>query len=411
MINAKRFQDDFCAIAQFGVLDNGGVTRLALTPPDYEARNYLIRSMQNAGLSVRIDSFGNIRGRRAAENQQLPAVMIGSHLDTVPQGGHYDGVIGVLAGLEIIRHLNDENISTKHPVELINFCCEESSRFGVATLGSKGLTGQLTCNMMQSIRDHQGISFYQALQQGGCAPDNHAQDILRPQDIKSFFELHIEQGPVLEHQKIDLGIVTAIAAPTRFRVKIIGQNDHSGTTPMALRHDALVAAAELILAVRNIACDSSPDSVATVGEIHNRPNAMNVIPGEVQLSVDIRDIDLERKRIMTDNFKAQIAIIQQTHQCQIESMLLCDDQPITLNTGLRDHLKDIARQHSWSYHCMPSGAGHDAMHLAKLAPTALVFIPSRNGISHNIAESSSLENIVRGIELLSEAVKQVAQAV
>ncbi len=334
--------------------------------------------------------------------------MLGSHLDTVPQGGHYDGIVGVLAALEVVRQLNDQQIKTKHPVEIINFCCEESSRFGVATLGSKGLTGQLNCEQMKFIFDKDGTTFYQALQQSGCCPDEACKDQLTPADVKAFFELHIEQGPVLEHHHEHLGIVEAIAAPSRFRVIIQGRSDHSGTTPMPLRRDALIAAAKLILGVEQLALNSSKQSVATVGEIINQPNAMNVVPGQVTLGVDIRDVDGARKAEMVQAFKDLIQTIQQQSSCQFRCETLSDDQPVTLDSNLRQQLFGIAQSHNWNCRVMPSGAGHDAMHMARITPTALIFIPSRQGISHNIAESSSLDDIVRGIHILYEAVLKTA---
>ncbi|EAT16308.1 Zn-dependent hydrolase [Desulfuromonas acetoxidans] len=409
MIDTKRFQKDFRAIAQFGALDNGGVTRLALSKADHEARNYLIKQMQQADLDVHIDPYGNIRGRRNGSDSQLPAVMVGSHLDTVPQGGHYDGIIGVLAALELVRHLNDEHITTKHPIEIIDFCCEESSRFGVATLGSKGLTGQLNCARMKELCDRDGISFYQALLQSGCSPDVENGGYLTPGDLKAFFELHIEQGPVLEHHQEHLGIVEAIAAPSRFRLTINGRSDHSGTTPMTMRQDALVAAAQLVLGTENIARQSSEQSVATIGEIHTQPNVMNVIPGSVTLGVDIRDIDGDRKQQMVAAFQNLVDTVESQSGCRIHTERLCDDAPVQLDGMLQQQLIDLAQAHQWRWRKMPSGAGHDAMHMARLAPTALIFIPSHNGISHNVAESSSLEDIMRGVTLLSEAVQQSAQ--
>jgi len=409
MIDSKRFQNDFCAIAQFGALENGGVTRLALSKADHEARNYLIKQMQNADLDVHIDPYGNIRGRRAGSDNQLPAVMVGSHLDTVPQGGHYDGIIGVLAALELVRHLNDEQITTQYPIEIINFCCEESSRFGVATLGSKGLTGQLGCAQMRQLRDRDGISFYQALQQSGCSPDAENRSHLSQGEIKAFFELHIEQGPVLEHHQEHLGIVEAIAAPSRFRVTIHGRSDHSGTTPMTMRQDALVAAAQLILGTEQIAQQSSEQSVATIGEIHTQPNVMNVVPGSVSLGVDIRDIDGNRKQRMVAAFQKLVHKVETQSGCRILTEMLCDDVPVQLDETLQQQLIELAQAHQWRYRKMPSGAGHDAMLMARLAPAALIFIPSHDGISHNIAESSSLEDIMRGVTLLSEAVQQSAQ--
>ncbi|MCD6527821.1 MAG: Zn-dependent hydrolase [Desulfuromonas sp.] len=408
-MNSQRFQDDFCTIAQFGVLDNGGVTRLAFSKEDQDARNYLIRQMQAAGLTVVVDGFGNIRGRRAGKDNTLPAVMVGSHLDTVPHGGHYDGVVGVLAGLEIIRSLNDAQIVTKHPIEIINFAAEESSRFGIATLGSKGLTGQLSVDEIKNISDSDEITLYQVLSNAGYDVDHCTDAVLTSDQVHAFLELHIEQGPILEANQLDVGLVTAIAAPSRFRLTITGRNDHSGTTPMTMRQDALIPAAEIITAVEQMALESSQSTVATVGVLNVHPNAMNVVPGQVSMGVDIRDTDLQRKQHVVAKFKALIQQVEERRHITINCQTLCDDSPIQLNAELLAKLERVADSQGCSYCVMPSGAGHDAMHLANITPTALVFIPSINGLSHNVQEKTSLDAIMKGANVLYEMVVQLAQ--
>lgn len=407
-MNAHRFQRDFCAIAQFGILANGGVSRLAFTKEDQDARNYLIQQMQAAGLEVTVDGFGNIRGRRAGRDNHLPAVIMGSHLDTVPQGGHYDGVIGVLAGLEVIRTLNDQQITTKHPIELINFAAEESSRFGLATLGSKGITGQLSCDQAKQITDREGLSLYDVLTRSGYPVDNAAEYVLDADSVAAFLELHIEQGPVLENEGIDVGLVTAIAAPSRFKLTIVGRSDHSGNTPMTMRQDALVAAAELVLAVEQLAVQASDSAVATVGVLEVQPNAMNVIPGQVSMTIDLRDTDMAQKDRLVQQLQQTIDEISQRRGVVINCHRLCHDRPVQLDSALLTTLEQIAQQRQLSSKQMPSGAGHDAMHLAGIAPTALIFVPSIDGVSHNVGEKSTLQAISKGADLLCHAVRQLA---
>lgn len=408
-MNSQRFQEDFCTIAQYGVLDNGGVTRLAFSKEDHDARNYLIRQMQAARLTVRVDAFGNIRGRRSGKNDKLPAVMMGSHLDTVPHGGHYDGVIGVLVALEVIRVLNDTNTETLHPIEVINFAAEESSRFGVATLGSKGLTGQLSSDGMKQLHDRSGTTLYEVLKRSGHDVEHCELETILPDHVCAFLELHIEQGPILESNQLDIGLVSAIAAPSRFQLTIDGKSDHSGTTPMTMRQDALIPAAEIILAVEQLALNSSKSTVATVGVIENHPNAMNVIPGQVSISVDIRDTDQHRKQQVVDQFYKRVTQIADKRNVTINIQQLCNDQPVELSGRLVQKLESIAKSLQITSCVMPSGAGHDAMHMARVTPTALIFVPSVNGLSHNINEQTSLEAIMKGGELLHEMVLQLAQ--
>lgn len=404
MVNLQRFKEDFCAIAQIGVLDNGGVTRLALSREDHEARNYLIEKMRLARLQVNIDPVGNIHGRRNGSNPQLPPVIIGSHMDTVPHGGHYDGVLGVLAGLEVVRTLNDSDVTTLHPIEVINFCAEESSRFGMATIGSKALTGKLSLDQLGKLHDNNDEKLLDILRNSGCPVEELPDAILTGEDVHAYLELHIEQGPTLENKQLDIGIVIAIAAPSRFRVQVIGRSDHSGNTPMDMRRDALAGAAEMVLAVERLAIAADNDLVGTVGVLSVEHGAMNVVPGEVNLSIDIRDTNMDTKSRLVAQLKKQLQQIADNRKLAIEITTICDEMPVTLDDKLSQLLCAQAEKLDMSCQYMPSGAGHDAMHFASLAPTGLIFIPSIDGISHNIAEKSSLDDINNGITLLLQAV-------
>jgi len=406
----NKFRHDFNSIAQCGILDSGGLTRLALSPPDQEARTYLIKIMQEEGLRVHIDAAGNIHGVLEGRKAELAAVTIGSHLDSVPQGGHYDGVIGVLAGIEVVRRLNAAGIRPLRSLRIINFCAEESSRFGVATLGSKAVTGKINTEDLKQIADSEGTSFYTALKQSGCNIDALAQEVLGKDDIHAFLELHIEQGQVLEQENIDIGLVTAIAAPSRFDVILTGRSDHSGNTPMHIRRDALAGAAEVVLTVEEIARNSGASSVGTVGVLEVEPGAMNVVPGRVHLQIDLRDTNMEAKTRAGTELQRRIEFIAQKRNLGVRIKTLCNDKPIILNAALRKRIHQLASGMGITTMEMPSGAGHDAMHFAAIAPTALLFIPSIEGISHNIKEQSSFAAIAKGVELLYACVQDLTAA-
>ncbi len=405
----KRFQADFRAIAQFGALDNGGVTRLAFSRADNDARNYLISAAQRSGYDVSIDAGANIHIVRAGQNSSLAPVVMGSHLDTVPHGGHYDGVVGVLGGLEVLRRLDDAAISTERSVKLINFAAEESSRFGVANIGSKALTGKLTSAMCDTITDSKGNSLRQILAAAGNDYTEMAAQVLNPGDISAFVELHIEQGPVLEQRQLDIGVVTAIAAPSRFRATIRGRCDHSGNTPMHMRRDALVAAAMIVTEVEQLAIHGGEHTVATVGVLDVHHAAINVVPGEVDLLIDIRDSNDTDKRKAIAQLHKVCKRIAAARDITIDLNTISDDNAVTLDSQLADTIFNLAQANGLKATKMISGAGHDTMYMAAIAPSALIFIPSIAGISHNIAEKSTLEAIAAGVDLLYHTVLHLAQ--
>jgi beta-ureidopropionase / N-carbamoyl-L-amino-acid hydrolase len=405
----ERLENDFAELAKFGSLETGGFTRVAFTLEDLAARTWLQGAMEQAGLEVSVDAVGNIRGRRVGLLDLAP-VMLGSHLDTVPEGGNYDGSVGVLAALEIVRILNDRNLTTKRPIEVVNFSAEESSRFGVATIGSKALTGKLNLSILNKLVDKDGFTLYETLEANGYHPDNIEHSKLTPEDIHAFLELHIEQGPVLEEKKCSIGIVTSIAAPTRLRVIIEGRADHSGNTPMDMRKDALVGASEVVLAVERIATEESGiNTVGTVGYLYTSPGVMNVVPGKVELGIDIRDINMEDKTKAVNAICKQIDQISTKRGLNICYEILCNDEPIALADKIINTLEQAASSGELPFIKMPSGAGHDAMNMARITDVGMVFIPSVGGVSHNIEEFSRMEDICTGTELLLEATLRLAQ--
>lgn len=407
-MKSNRVNEDLVTIAAFGALSSGGVTRLALTKEDLNVRQYLIEKMKETNLSITMDAVGNTFGRREGLKNLSP-VLIGSHLDTVVEGGNYDGIVGVIAALEVMRRLNEESIETIRPIEMINFTAEESSRFLTATLGSKCMRGSLTIEQLKSMKDSSSISFYEALKQAGFQPEQLETVKKKKGDYHAFMELHIEQGPVLEVENKSIGIVTAIAAPTRLKVHVKGVADHSGTTPMHLRNDALVGASELIVALETIASSKAGDhTVATVGNVLVQPGVMNVIPGEVTLLVDIRDIHMEDKNKAVGLFLKEIDQVAQKRNLQITHELLVNDTPVHLSSKIIHCLKENAQKLNEPYQVMHSGAGHDAMNLVPITDVGMIFVPSKDGISHNKLEHTDLEHILKGIDLLYETVIQLA---
>lgn len=405
-VNLSRLKDLFIEINSINDYSFGdGMSRLAYTSQDKTARELFIKRCQEAGLSVRVDAIGNIFARREGSEPNLPAIAFGSHLDTVINGGQFDGILGVLGGLEVIRSLNDENIKTKHPLELIVFECEESSRFNIATLGSKVMCGKLGYEKLKDVKDFTGREIGEIFSEFGIDIKRIEEAKNLEPNYKGFFEIHIEQGPLLDNEKIQIGVVSAIAAPHRFSVRVIGQSQHSGTTAMKYRNDALCAAAEIILAVEKIAKDNSQNSVvATTGNCSVKPGVMNVVPGETTLLIDLRGINLQTREDAYAQIISHINKIEEKRGVKCEIKQLGFDTPCKLDERLINLIASEAKGLNLSYEIMPSGAGHDAMHMAEICPTAMIFIPSKDGISHNPSEFSKWDDIENGLNLLKNVI-------
>ena len=405
-INKERVNELLTGLAKFTASEEG-VTRLAYSPLDKEAQNWLLEQVKDLGLNVREDAVGNVFLRREGLEVDLPPVACGSHLDTVIHGGAYDGMCGVVGALEALYMLRDTQL--KRSIEVLIFRAEESSRFGFATMGSKLLTGAATVDKLNKGGKKGDISFEEALRQWGCAPERAAEAVIAPGTYASFSELHIEQGKVLEEKGIDIGIVRNIAAPTRFKIHIQGMADHSGATPMGMRRDALVAAAKLILAVNEAAEDEKEHgTVGTVGVVEVEPGSINVVPGAVTLWVDVRGVEMASIKRTLEDIQAEAENVAVTDRVGVRIEMLTSDSPVPLDENLAVQTEGICKELSYSFLHMNSGAGHDAMHMAKIAPTTMVFIPCKGGISHNPAEYASLEDICRGIIVLGNILKREA---
>ena len=407
MIQRERLVKDFEAMAQL-TAPGEGINRLAFTDADWAGRQYIIDRMTDAGLSIAIDDFGNVIGYKSGKNPELPVVMVGSHTDSVPNGGNYDGVVGVLSAIEVIRSMIDDGYEHDHTIAVVDFMCEESGRFGNATLGSKAMRGELTVQDLHRLVDKQGISLYEALKGRNLNPDG-IETMAYKRPVKSFTEIHIEQGKVLEHEQKTIGIVTGIAAPERFYVTIRGNADHSGATPMNLRHDALCGASKIILGIEEIASmQEEPPVVGTVGVVEVMPGAMNVIPGAVKLGVDIRSISKVARNSVVTLVKEFIDITAEKRGLSYTIETIAQDHPVEMHPAMIREIEEAVKSVGIEYMTMPSGAGHDAMHWAEAVPTGMIFIPCRDGISHNPAEFAEMDDIVTGAAVLDKVLRKLS---
>lgn len=408
MDRRKRFEALFATINQYNTGDKG-ITRIAYSNEEQTCTHAFMRMCKAENLEIRMDSCGNVIARREGKIEGLPPVAMGSHLDTVYQGGKYDGVLGVTAALEVIKRLNEKKIETNHPIEVISFACEESSRFGVSTVGSKAMTGLFEKDKYRHLKDKDGITLEDALSY--CALDINGIDQASRvnEEFKAFFELHIEQGPVLVNNHKKIGIVTGIAAPVRLIVRITGKASHSGTTPMNMRKDALLGAAEIALELEKIAkAEEDFGTVATLGVMEVFNGAMNVVPGDVELKIDMRSTSLKSRQRVQDHLVQTIASIKENRKLEIESIEISSEEPVILSPEINNALEMVCNDKNIPYQLMQSGAGHDAMNMTRLCPVGLLFVPSVDGISHHPNEYTAIEDILIGIDVLEEVVLRFA---
>jgi N-carbamoyl-L-amino-acid hydrolase len=400
-VNADRIAQDIDALAQ--LTEPGRPwTRRVFSPLFLEGRAYIEACMRAAGLDTRIDAAGNLIGRRAGRSSRS-VIMLGSHSDTVPDGGRFDGIAGVVAALEVARSLDDRGITLAHDLEIVDFLAEEVSPFGVSCIGSRGMTGQLPGAWLERRNDSGSLS--EALTSVGGDPSAVLEEARS--DIAAFFELHIEQGPVLEREDRDIGLVTGIAGITRFEILVKGRPDHAGTTPMDARADALVAASDIVLRIREEALRLSRTPghfAATVGEFTMTPNAANVVPGHVRLLVDARAEFRPDMEAFAAWLEAERSSVARKHGVSISAPArVSDSGPVTCDQGLLAILGKAAEAIGATTRPLASGAGHDAGWIARVSPAAMIFVPSRSGRSHAPDEWTDNDAIARGAAVLFEA--------
>ena len=402
-IDRKRLEQTIEELGRVGATERGGLTRLALSDEDRRGRDLMVEWMRQAGLRVSVDQMGNIFGERPGQPGH-PPVMLGSHVDSVPTGGKYDGQLGVLCALETIRTLNDHRVSTRHPVTLVIFTNEEGARFQPAMLASGVMAGKIALEDAYNARDKDGLRLVDELERiGYLGPEPCV-----PRPLRAYLELHIEQGPVLEEEGLAVGVVEGIVAIAWSRLTLHGVQDHAGPTPMRIRHDALVAAAEVVSGVRGIAREIGGDLVTTVGNLTVAPNIVNAIPGRVTLSIDMRDpkdATLDRALPMLDRVVRQ-ACEREGVTYQLEHYWRVPSTPF--DREVVDAVERAARAVGARHRRIRSGAGHDAQYMAAIGPAGMVFVPSRDGRSHCEEEFTPLEDIEHGANTLLGAALALA---
>ena len=388
-----------------------GFTRLGYTEAESDAIQVFEKIATDLGLTLRHDAAGNVTARWEGSQPEEPAVAVGSHLDTVASGGGYDGVAGVLCGLGAVKLLRDEGFEPRHPIEVICFRSEESSRFGISTIGSKAMAGLLDLEI-GSVTDAEGISIQEAVADMGLDWSQFPKAERPAQDIKSFVELHIEQGMILEENGKNFGVVEGIACPIRLKVQAAGMAGHTGTTPMHRRQDALVAVSSLILFVSETARELSEQNpipvVATVGMIEVKPNVMTVIPGSVEVGIDIRSVDDSLKKEVAQRIRQKCEELEKATQVQFLVQTLVNNPSVILDSGVQKKLAKAGENTGFSGMKLNSGAGHDVMNMAAKWPSGLIFIPCKEGLSHHPDEFATADDLKMGTEILASYLKQEA---
>ncbi len=407
-IDAARLTSEIDTLAAFSDAEAPAVTRIVFSPTDMKARSWLKGRCVESGLAVREDAIGNTFLRWVGSDAAAPAVGTGSHIDAIPNAGKYDGVVGVLGGLEAIRALQHSGFRPRHSIELVVFTAEEPTRFGIGCLGSRMLSGTLPPDAARKLRDNEGAALDEVRQKAGIPGELEAVRLSRDY-YKAFVELHIEQGPLLERQCLPLGIVSSIAAPASLRMVVEGSGGHAGAVLMSERQDALCAAAELVLAVENAAhVTKAADTVATVGVCDVFPGAVNSIPSRVRVSLDIRDTDLERRNTVVDEIEEAGRRIAAKRRVSIASEVVNADAPANCSKLVIETLSQACDTHNLKHISMVSRAYHDSLFMSHIAPTGMVFIPCHNGYSHRPDEYASPEDIARGTLVLAETLATLA---
>jgi len=408
-IDRDRLLSEIEALSSISEAEPPVVTRIVFSPSDLKARAWMKARCEEAGLAVREDAVGNTFARWNGSEPNAPAVGTGSHIDAIPNAGKYDGVVGVLGGLEAIRALQKTGFLPKHSIELLIFTSEEPTRFGIGCIGSRLLSGTLAADAGSKLTDNSGATLDEVRHQAGFG--GQLSEVRLPNGYyKAFLELHIEQGPRLERQQIPLGVVTKIAAPASLRVLIEGSGGHAGGVLMPDRRDALCAAAELILTIEDAARTSGAiDTVATVGICEVFPGAVNSIPSQVRLSVDIRDTDLDRRDKVMRTIETNCRSISGNRQVSIHIELLNADAPADCAPAIIDALSQSCHKHELKFISMVSRAYHDSLFMSRIAPVAMLFIPCRHGYSHRPDEYASPKDIARGTLVLAETLATLSK--
>src|SRR5918997_1096571 len=406
VVDGGRLWQRLSELAEIGKHEEGGVARLSFTPEERAAKDLVSSYMREAGLAVREDAAGNLFGRREGRNSEAPAVLMGSHIDSVLNGGDFDGPLGVLGGIEVLQSMGEEGVETERPVEVVAFTDEEGARFSLGMIGSRALAGSLSGEDLRH-EDREGVSMAAAMREAGLDPVGIGGGGWAPRSLAAYLELHIEQGKVLEGEGLPVGVVTGIAGPVWLRLSLSGEAGHAGTTPMGSRRDALAAAAEVVRIVEEEA-SATGSTVGTVGQIEARPGGINIIPGRVDLSVDLRDIDEAVRDRAEGRIRTRAEEAWGRRGVGLEFGELQRLPPAPCSEEIRASIAAACEGEGIRPFSLPSGAGHDGMHVAELCPMGMIFVRSRDGISHNPKEWSSREDCEAGCKVLYSTVLDLA---
>ncbi|MBN9089832.1 MAG: Zn-dependent hydrolase [Reyranella sp.] len=404
-LSARHLLDTLDTLARVGAIEGGGCARLALTDEDKAGRDLVAGWMRDLGLEVRIDAIGNVVGLRAGRENTAP-VMTGSHIDTVRTGGRYDGNYGVLAGLEVVRALNEAQVTTRRPIAVAVFTNEEGARFTPDMMGSLVYAGGLRLNEAYAATDKDGVAVGDELRRIGYL------GATKPGALKphAFLELHIEQGPILDEEKVTIGVVESVQGISWTEYTVTGVSNHAGTTPMRLRRDAGYLAASVNLFARKLAWEMGGHQVATVGSLALRPNLINVVPNRCVFTVDLRNTDEAKLKEAEAKVAAHIAEVAAAERVEVEAKVLARFEPVIFDGGLVDRVEHHAKALALSTRRMPSGAGHDAQMMQRICPTAMIFVPSVAGLSHNVKEHTEAADLAVGAEVLLNLMLELAES-
>lgn len=408
--NLERIKKDIENLSEFNATPCEGLTRFSFTKEDLQAREYLKNELKKLNVEIYEDQGGTLFAKREGIDKSLPSIMIGSHFDSVKNGGNFDGPAGVVTALEILRVLEEKNIQTKYPIEFVAMVEEEGARFGGGLLGSRAIAGLVDYEELKKNKDENGISIAQAMKEFGFNPKDVKKARRNPKDIKAFIELHIEQGPFLENKNIDIGIVDYIVGIHNINIIIKGRADHAGTTPMEMRADALSTASKVISNIDTYALDEKNGSVATVGIIKANPGSTNIVPGDVIFTVDIRSKEYNSIERIKTKIKNKLDELTQTNKDLFYEIIpMLDVKPVELSKEIIELFKNNVEKSDFSYRKMSSGAGHDSMIMAGITNVGMLFVPSKNGRSHCPEEWTDYKDLQKGIELVYDVVLDLGE--
>jgi N-carbamoyl-L-amino-acid hydrolase len=404
-VNEERFRETFEAYAEIGATENGGLHRLALSDADKKVRDRFVSDLEAIGLDVRIDRIGNVFGRREGTTSDADPILIGSHLDSQPYGGRYDGQLGTLIALETLRTLEDEKREIRRPIEIVDWTNEEGSRFQPALLGSSVFVGELDLETALDATDNEGNRVGDELARIGYAGDHPVE----PFDIHACLELHVEQGPTLDQHSNTIGVVDGVFGMAWLRATVHGETDHAGPTPMYTRRDAMAAAADAMSQINHLSNHLSKDAVTTVGEFDLEPDSINVIPDRAEFTVDIRSYDDTVVDAGVERIEAEIASACDRHNTTYDLEKVWHVPHTEFAPAIRRAVAETAERASINYEHLVSGAGHDATSVNDIAPTGMMFVPSIGGTTHNEAEYTEWEDCVAGATVYANAVLELAE--